>query len=188
MKTIGLFAAAMLISVAPLCAQQPAPPPPKSDAEKKAEKKKEEAEKPKVDLSKKLKFMEGCWAGRLDKDTSVEELWSTASENLLLSYTRYLKKEHATGWEFSRIESNDSAVTFSAFSSGKPGEEDSYTMKTLADGYVVFENLKKQFPQKIIYREASDGSLIPRNEGDGPSVELRFIRIKCPGADIKIKA
>ena len=86
------------------------------------------------------------------------------------------------------IEVNDSGlVVFAARSSGEP-EEDVYTMKTLVDGYVLFENpIKKKFPQRIMYRMASDGALIPRNEGEGPSVEIRFHRVKCPGADVKLK-
>ena len=77
-------------------------------------------------------------------------------------------------------------VVFAASSDGKP--EDVYPLKTLASEYVMFENPeKKSFPSRIIYRMASDGALIPRNEGDGPSIEVRFERVKCPGADIKIK-
>ncbi len=77
-------------------------------------------------------------------------------------------------------------VVFAASSNGKP--EDVYPMKTLASEYVLFENPhKKGFPTRIIYRMASDGALIPRNEGDGPSIELRFQRVKCPGADQKIR-
>jgi Domain of unknown function (DUF6265) len=142
--------------------------------------------KPTVDFDK-FKFMEGCWEGQLDKDAVVEENWTSPSENLLLATTRYLSKHRATGYEFTRIEWQDSVVVFAASSNGKP--EDVYPLKTLADGYVLFENPgKKDFPQRIMYREAADGSLIPRNEGDGaPSIEVRFHRVKCPGADIKIK-
>jgi hypothetical protein len=141
--------------------------------------------KPSVDFSR-LKFMEGCWQGELSKDQIVEEIWTTPSENLLLATTRYLTKQHAAGFEFTRIQAVDSGVVFAASSDGKP--ESVYALKTLADEYVLFENLaKKDFPQRIMYRMASDGALIPRNEGDGPSIELRFHRVKCPGADVKIK-
>lgn len=181
MKTPGLLAlTAALFAAAPLTAQD-------STASKAPEK----AKAPKkVDISK-LKFMSGCWGGSLgsDKDkVDVEEFWSTPSENLLLSTTRYLKKGRATGFEFSRIEVTDSgAVVFAARSSGE-AVEDVYTMKTLVDDYVLFENpTKKKFPQRIMYRMATDGALIPRNEGEGPSVEIRFRRIKCPGADIKLR-
>ena len=155
-----------------LPAQQPAP----------VEKPKEPP-KPTVDFDK-FKFMEGCWAAQTGKDNTVEENWTSPAENLLLATTRYLTKKRATGYEFTRIQWMDSMVVFAASSDGKP--EDIYPLKTLADEYVLFENpTKKGFPQRIMYRLASDGALIPRNEGDGPSIELRFQRVKCPGADKK---
>jgi len=183
MKTPGLLAlATAVLAAAPLSAQDSTHAAPKP-----AEKHK--TEKP-VDISR-LKFMPGCWAGTLgnDKDKiTVEETWSTLSDNLLLSTTRYLTKWRATGYEFSRIEATDSGRVIFAARSSTDSVEDVYTLKTLVDDYVLFENpAKKKFPQRIMYRMASDGALIPRNEGDGPSVELRFHRIKCPGADIKLK-
>lgn len=181
MRTACIFAlTAALLGVPALSAQEPATPDTKPSviATKKAEK------PVKVDISK-LKFISGCWRAPLDKDILVEENWSSPSENLFLATTRYLKKEHATGFEFSRIEVTDTGVVFSASSDGKPF--DNYLMKTLVDEYVMFENPAKSFPQRIIYRMASDGVLIPRNEGDAPSVELRMQRVKCPGADIKLK-
>lgn len=177
MRITGLIAVAGALLAAPLAAQTPVSAPDTS--------KPKAHQPPRIDISK-LKFMTGCWAGEIDKDNTVEETWSTMSDNLLLSTTRYLtKKGFATGYEFSRIQLTDSGVVFAASSNGKP--EDVYMMKTLVDEYVLFENPKKAFPQRIMYRLASDGALIPRNEGDGPSVEVRFKRIKCPGADIKLK-
>lgn len=157
-----------------LAAQEPPKPPAKPAP----------PPKPSVDFSK-FKFMQGCWRTQTDKDTYVEENWTAPSENLLLATTRYLTKDRATGYEFTRIQWVDSVVVFAASSDGKP--EDVYPLKTLANEYVLFENLqKKGFPTRIIYRMASDGALIPRNEGDGPSVEVRFERVRCPG-DEKVK-
>jgi len=164
-KRVFLGALAILLLAGPVAAQN-------KDKEK-------DKDHPKADFGK-LKFMAGCWEGRLDKDTSVEEIWTNPADNLLLATTRYLKGNHATGYEFSRIEATDSAVVFAASSEGKPF--DVYTLKTLVDEYVVFENLSRTFPQRIIYRRASDGALIPRNEGDGqPSIEVRMKAVKCPG-------
>lgn len=142
----------------------------------------EKPEKPKlqVKLNERLKFMAGCWEGRLDRQTIVEEIWTNPTENLMTSTTRYITDDRATSHEFSRITSRDSTVTFEASTEGKPFDE--YTMVQLVDEYVVFENLKKSFPQRISYRLASDGSLLPRNEGEGQtSVEVRFRKVKCPG-------
>lgn len=166
-----LFVLALLPT--PLLAQETARVPAPTE-------KKEKPSKPKYNLSDKLKFMAGCWQGPFGPDAMVEEIWTNPSENLLTSTTRYLTKNRATSFEFSRIEARDSTIIFAASSEGKPFDE--YTLKSLADEYVVFENLKKTFPQRIIYRLASDGSLIPRNEGEGQtSVEVRFRKVKCPG-------
>ncbi len=171
-SSLFLTIAAALALPSGLAAQQPAPDSAaKSSAEKPA--------KPPVDFEK-LKFMAGCWQGQLDKDTYVEEIWTTPSENLLLATTRYLKKNRATGYEFTRIQATDSGVVFGAASDGK--EENIYLLKTLVDDYVLFENDGKRFPNRIMYRLASDGALIPRNEGnDAPSIELRMRKMKCPG-------
>src|SRR3970282_1512447 len=41
---------------------------------------------PKVDFSR-LRFMAGCWEGRLDRETVIEEIWTAPAENLLLATT-----------------------------------------------------------------------------------------------------
>ena len=175
MKTLPLVAllwASAAAAPGTVVAQENAASQPAPGSEKRA--------KLKYKLDDKLKFIAGCWAGQIDRDTEVEEIWNNPTENLMTSTTRYLKKGRATSFEFSRIESRDSTVVFAASSEGKPFDE--YTLKTLTDEYVVFENLKKTFPQRIIYRLASDGSLIPRNEGEGQSsIEVRFKKVKCPG-------
>lgn len=181
-----LLAAGILSVACSAAAQTPVPPPKAADsARANADSVKlAESRRPKVDISK-LKFMTGCWEVRLDKDNHAEEVWTMPSDNLLLSVTSYLKKDWATGYDFNRIEVTDTGVVLSILAKGKP--EDLYLMKTLADGYVLFENPKKPFPQRIMYRLASDGALIPRSEGDGPSLEVRMRRMKCPGADIKLR-
>ena len=143
MKTptlLALGALALLASPAALTAQKPdstaSAPTWKAGAKADSAKKKPEV-KPKIDFSR-LKFMEGCWRGRIDKDTDVEELWTAPAENLLLATTRYLKKGRATGYEFTRIQAVDTTVVFAASSDGKP--EDVYPLKALADEYVLFEN------------------------------------------------
>ena len=170
-----------LLLVAPATAQAPAPPPPSASAPDTTKPK----VLPKIDISK-LKFLSGCWQVKTGKDAWAEEIWTSPSDNLYLSVTRYFTKDQATTYDFNRIEIVDSGVVMGVRAKGKP--EEVYLMKTLVDEYVVFENFaKKEFPQRISYRLASDGALIPRNEGEGPSFEVRLNRVKCPGADIKLR-
>ncbi len=137
--------------------------------------------KPKSNLKlDKLDWMAGCWVGETGKDQRVEENWTSQSDNLMLAVTRYFTKDHVTGWEFTRIAVTDSGIVFAAASSGGP--EHVYKLVTQASDYVLFARESREFPQRIIYRKASDGSLIPRNEGVGaPSVELRLLPVRCAG-------
>lgn len=172
--TIGL-ALGLVTGVASQVAAQDEPP-----RERRREEQKPKDVKLKLRLDQKLKFMAGCWEGTMGKDQIVEEIWTNPSENLMTSTTRYLNKGRAVSYEFSRIVSTDTSVTFSASTEGKAF--DSYEMVQQVDDYVVFENKAKSFPQRIIYRKAADGSLIPRNEGEGQtSVEVRLSKVKCPG-------
>lgn len=181
----SLLAVGLLFVAGSAAAQNPVPPPQIDTAKVRADSiKLAESRRPKTDISK-LRFMTGCWEVKLDDDNRAEEIWSMPTKNVLLSVTTYMKKDWATGYDFNRIELTDSGVVFSILVKGKP--EETYLMKTLVDEYVLFENLKKPFPQRIMYRLASDGALIPRSEGDGPSSEVRMHRMKCPGADIKLR-
>jgi hypothetical protein len=162
--------------VAATAVAQQKPEPPKTEKEPKETKQQKELR----EALGKLKFMAGCWEAPMDKESVVQEIWTTPADNLMLATTRVVKKGRAIEYEFTRIAATDSGLVFAASSDGKPFDE--YLMKTQVDEYVVFENLKKSFPQRIIYRLASDGALIPRNEGEGqPSFEVRMKKFKCPG-------
>ena len=43
--------------------------------------------------------------------------------------------------------------------------EAAFSMKSIDDGVVVFENLAHDFPQRIIYRRNADASVTARIEG-----------------------
>ena len=128
----------------------------------------------------KLDWLAGCWQAETGEGGRVEENWTSPSDNLMLATTRYLTKGVATGWEFTRIAADDSGIVFAAASNGKA--EHIYRMVRQASEFILFERATTEFPQRIIYRRATDGALIPRNEGEGqPSIELRMLRVRCPG-------
>lgn len=164
----------VLLALAPVAATAQTAPPaaPPTDSVK---------AKPKSKLKLDgLDWMAGCWAAESGPDELVEENWTKPTDNLMLAVTRYTKKKESTGWEFTRIMVTDSGIVFAAQSNGRP--EDVYPMVRQSGELVLFENLKKPFPQRISYRKASDGALIPRNEGEGQqSIEIRLLPVRCPG-------
>ena len=136
---------------------------------------------------KKLEFIAGCGSARVDKDRIVEENWTSVSDNLMLATTRYLNKGKGFSFEFTKIEKTDSGVVFVASTEFK--EPSTYRMTTLSDEFAVWENRGKDFPQRIMYRLASDGALIARNEliegYDPRNTEIRLQPVKCPGKEKK---
>lgn len=131
-----------------------------------------------------IEFMVGCWAGQLDKDTQVEEIWTSAGGNTMLGLTRYLKKGETTNWEFTTIERTDSTVYFIPTSRGET--PDTFRVRFMNREAVAWERSgSTDFPGSIMYRRTSDGDVIARLEpAEGAfdrSVELRFIPGKCPG-------
>ncbi len=136
----------------------------------------------------KLKFMSGCWAAPFgEKNSTVEEIWTSPSDNLMLATTRYLTKNTATSFEFTRIEKSDSGIAYIAATEG--GTPSYYTLTQLSDEIAIWENRTQNFPQRIMYRLASDGSLIARNDKiddyDPRNVEVRLEAVDCPGVGRK---
>lgn len=132
---------------------------------------------------KKLSFMAGCWEAQTGKDLSVIENWTALSDNMMLATTLYLEKGKGKSFEFTKVEKTDSGLVFVATTEFKDPTE--YRMTTLTDEFAVWENRGKEFPQRIMYRLASDGALIVRNdliEGyDSRNVEVRLKPMRCPG-------
>jgi hypothetical protein len=132
----------------------------------------------------KLGFMAGCWQGTTGKEQTVEENWTTPSDHLMLGAARYFAKKQAVSYEFTVIERTDT-VTY-VISMPKGQAPDTFRLKMLVDEAASWERPGGTFPGLIMYRRASDGSLIVRLEAPpgsaDPSVEVRMLRVKCPGA------
>jgi hypothetical protein len=131
----------------------------------------------------KLEFMTGCWRAQTGKDEVAEETWSNPVENVMVGYTRYLAKDSATGWDFNHVRKTDSAVVLVLSPRDQPA--DTFRLKTLVDEFAVWQREGTKFPGLVMYRKASDGALIARLEAppgvSQPSVEVRFLKAKCPG-------
>jgi hypothetical protein len=109
-----------------------------------------------------ISFMSGCWTGPSPNGATIEEHYSPASENLLIGMTRYVRNGRVVDFEFTTVERTDSTFVMTR---PKGVKSDSFPLKEVSDGRATWENLKHDFPQRIIYRRAADGSLIARIEG-----------------------
>lgn len=116
-----------------------------------------------------IAFMSGCWTGASANGATIEEQYSEAADNMVIGMTRYVRGTRVVDFEFTTIERTDSSFVMTPRPKGM--KSDAFPLKEVADGRAVWENLKHDFPQRIIYRRGADGSLIARIEGNTPSGE-----------------
>lgn len=122
-----------------------------------------------------LQWMSGRWVSEKDA-ARIEETWSAASGNSLIGWSRTVENGRLTFYEFMIIRRNaEGRYAFVAKPSGQDGGE--FPVVELRDGYVAFENIAHDFPQKISYRLAGTDSLIGRIEG---TVRGKFRAVDFP--------
>jgi len=116
-----------------------------------------------------IAFMSGCWSGASANGATIEEQYSEAADNMVIGMTRYVRGSRVVDFEFTTIERTDSSFVMTPRPKGV--KSDAFPLKEVADGRAVWENLKHDFPQRIIYRRGADGTLVARIEGNTPSGE-----------------
>ena len=128
-----------------------------------------------------ISFMSGCWTGPSANGGTIEEQYTDASANLVIGMTRYLRGERVVDFEFTTIERTDTSFVMTPRPKGV--KSDSFPLKTIEASKAVWENLKHDFPQRIIYRKGEDGTLIARIEGTTPRGDrhVEWVMRRCTG-------
>ena len=106
-------------------------------------------------------FMKGSWRANLGGAT-VEEHWTSADGGLMVGMNRTVAPDGKTSFEFLRIQKKDGVVAYLAMPGGGPLTK--FPLKSLTDSRVVFENVKHDFPQRVIYWR-KNAQLCARVEG-----------------------
>ncbi len=109
-----------------------------------------------------LDWLSGCWQSS-GGEAGSEEHWLAPAGGSLLGMGRTVVQGKTVDFEFMRIQQEGGNLVFTAKPSRKP--EASFQMISLQGKRVVFENLQKDFPQRVIYQLKDDGSLLGRIEG-----------------------
>lgn len=128
-----------------------------------------------------LAWLGGCWQAEGEERGSGEQWLAPAGESML-GMSRTVHQGRTTGYEFMRIAPDaDGTLSFFAQPSGKPAS--AFPLRSLGDAEVVFENLEHGFPQRIVYRLKSPGSLHARIEGvskgSKQSIDFPMLRVSC---------
>lgn len=149
----------LLLSAAPLTAQD-APPPSRLPE---------------------LGFMTGCWQGRTASGSTIEERYTTPTQNLMLGLTRYVRDGMTRGFEFHLIGNTAGGSQLIPHPGGKASV--TFTEKDRGEHRVVWENPSHDFPQRISYTRVVPDTLVARIELlDGTrATEYRLGRVRCEG-------
>jgi predicted enzyme related to lactoylglutathione lyase len=125
-------------------------------------------------------WLSGCWdheQGNRQRD----ENWSKPAGGTMLGTGRAVVGGKTTEYEFMRIHQEADGIYFTAKPSGQP--EASFKLVSLSGKRAVFENPKHDFPQRVIYSQNPDGSLVARIEGERNGqprgIDFPFKRAKC---------
>ncbi len=132
----------------------------------------------------KLSWLAGCWEGG-QGERRIEEQWMAPRGGAMLGMGRTVNGARLVEHEAMIIREEEASLTFTARPSGQ--QEATFGSIELTEASVVFENPAHDFPQRVIYRRQSDGSLLARIEGtqDGKlsGVDFPMRRVVCAGSD-----
>ena len=127
-------------------------------------------------------WLSGCWHAVGAEAGSVEH-WLAPAGGSMLGVARTVRKGKTVAFEFMQIHEDKGALIFTAKPSAKP--EASFMLLTLDKQKVVFENLRPEFPQRIIYHLQANGSLLGRIEGRlqeqdlDKGIDYPMLRVSC---------
>jgi hypothetical protein len=110
-----------------------------------------------------LAWMGGCWQASF-KGRDITEQWMKPAGQTMLGMGRTVAGGKTVEYEFMQVrEDKDGSIYYVAKPSGQT--EAAFKLIKLQNQEAVFENLEHDFPQRVIYRLQSDGSLFARIEG-----------------------
>lgn len=126
------------------------------------------AEVPAISIAS-ASWLHGNWALD-DHGVTTDEHWTGIAGGTMFGTSRTIAGGKTVFFEFFRIEERADGVFYVAQPKGRcPGVD--FKLVRVSNVELVFENLKHDFPKRIIYRKGADGSLTARIEGDGTEKE-----------------
>lgn len=121
-----------------------------------------------------LDWLAGAWR-IIPGATAIEEHWTKPAGGTMIGMGRTVAGGKTREFEYLRIEQRGESLVYIAQPGGRPGTE--FPLASVTENELVFENLKHDFPTRIIYRRNSDGSVTARIEG-GEGLKKRSIEFQ----------
>jgi hypothetical protein len=127
-----------------------------------------------------LAWLAGCWA-YVGAEPGSGETWMPPAGGSLLAVARTVRGGRTVAHELLRIVEEDGSLALHAAPSGQAGAR--FALESITANEVVFANPEHDFPQRITYRLAQDGSISARVEGarddPGRAADFPMRRTSC---------
>jgi hypothetical protein len=125
-----------------------------------------------------LAWMRGCWEGKVNQRDFREE-WLPTAGDMMLGVSQTTLRDKTIDFEYLRLESRPEGVFYIAAPSGKNEAAFRLAGQTTSGGDEVFTFVTAtpgaEYPQRIIYRHASEGWLYATVEGKIKAVDKQVI-------------
>jgi hypothetical protein len=127
----------------------------------------------------KLAWLSGCW--KADGDVQSEEHWTKLEGRSMLGMGRTIANGKTVFHEFLQIRERADGIFYIAQPNDGPAV--SFRLVKVNDSEAIFENPQHDFPQRITYQRAIDGSLLAAIEGQEKGkpkrVDFAMQRVRC---------
>ncbi len=117
-----------------------------------------------------LHWIAGCWEMNANGRVTTER-WSRPTSNLMLGTSQTVKDGKSVAFEFLRVVNNGHGLMYVAKPSSAK-DETAFAAIRMTATEIVFENLKHDFPQRVIYRLDAKDSLFARIEGNNNGKDM----------------
>jgi len=125
-------------------------------------------------------WLSGCWQGR-EGNAVIEEIWSKPSGGSMLGMGRTVKGNRTVSFEFMQFREENGSLVFLPQPGG--GARVSFPLKDSFGGKATFENLKHDFPQRVIYERKGKALMWASIEGmqNGKAERQEFVmhKVRC---------
>jgi hypothetical protein len=144
------------------------------------------ADKPATGPLAPLAWMHGCWEGKVNQRDFREE-WLPPAGDMMIGVSQTTLRGKTIDFEYLRLEPRPEGVFYIAAPSGKNEAAFRLAGQTTSGGDEVFTFVNAtpgaEYPQRIIYRRASEGWLYATVEGKIKGVDKQVIfpmrRVDC---------
>lgn len=130
----------------------------------------------------KMAWLQGCWSASDGAEAGSIEQWSGPAGGTMIGASRTIKGGKTVAYEFLQMREIEPGVL--AYIPQPQGKAPTvFRMARQSDNETVFENAEHDFPQRIIYRRNSDGTLHARIEGTSKGktkgIDFPMKRVSC---------